>query len=129
MYAVKVRDSVMIAHSLDDAFFGPAQRLHGATFVVDVTFATTRLDEHNAVIDIGHARTVVGEVLDELRYRNLDELPTFEGKLTTAEFIARHIHDHVQSALGDGFDGGLQVTLKETHDAWASYSSLDRLGR
>ncbi len=122
MYSVKVRDSVMIAHSLNDPAFGPAQRLHGATFVVDVTFMSDELDEHNVVIDIAHARTVVGGVLDELRYRNLDELEVFQRQLTTAEYIAKHIHDRIREALDKEFSGTLQVTLRETHDAWASYT-------
>lgn len=122
MYSVKVRDSVMIAHSLDDPFFGPAQRLHGATFVVDVSFLSPTLNEYNVVIDIGHARDTVSAVLDGLRYRNLDELPEFEGVLSTAEHVARHIHDTVKAQLGDSFAGDLEVTLRETHDAWASYS-------
>ncbi len=122
MYSVKVRDSVMIAHSLNDPTFGPAQRLHGATFVVDVTFTSDELDEHNVVIDIAHARNVVGRVLDELRYRNLDELEVFQQQLTTAEYIAKHIHDRIREALEKEFSGTLQVTLRETHDAWASYT-------
>ena len=125
MYSVRVRDSVMIAHSLPDPYFGPAQRLHGATFVVDVSFCSATLNEYNVVIDIGHARSVLGEVLDALRYRNLDELPDFEGVLSTAEHVARYIHDAVAAKLADTFDGYLEVTLRETHDAWASYSGRD----
>ena len=122
MYSVRVRDSVMIAHSLPDPFFGPAQRLHGATFVVDVSFFAESLNQYNVVIDIGLARTTVSEVLDALRYRNLDEMPEFEGVLSTAEHVARYIHDAVAKRLAGQFDGALEVTLRETHDAWASYS-------
>lgn len=122
MYSVRVRDSVMIAHSLPDPFFGPAQRLHGATFVVDVSFFGETLNAYNVVIDIGLARTTLGEVLDALRYRNLDEMPEFEGVLSTAEHVARYIHDAVAERLKGDFDGSLEVTLRETHDAWASYS-------
>ncbi|MEL6949814.1 MAG: 6-carboxytetrahydropterin synthase [Pseudomonadota bacterium] len=125
MYSVRVRDSVMIAHSLPDPFFGPAQRLHGATFVVDVQFMSPRLNAFNVVIDIGVARTTVAEVLDGLRYQNLDELPEFEGVLSTAEHVAKHIHDLVKDRLGDRFSGALEVTLRETHDAWASYRGPD----
>ncbi len=120
MYSVKIRRSVMIAHSLKHPFFGPAQNLHGATYVVDVRFLRNELDEHNVVIDIGVAHSVTAEVLKVLNYQNLDEV--FPDQLTTTEFVAKYIHDEVKLRLGDGFDGKLKVTLGETHDAWASYS-------
>ena len=122
MFAVEVRDHIMIAHSLKGEVFGPAQNMHGATFVVDVSFLSPTLNEYNVVIDIGHARDTVSAVLDGLRYRNLDELPEFEGVLSTAEHVARHIHDTVKARLGDSFAGELDVSLRATHDAWASYS-------
>ena len=111
----------MIAHSLPHPFFGPAQNMHGATYVVDVTFKSEELDEHNVVIDIGKAHDVVGEVLKPLSYQNLDELEIFKGKLTTTEFIARHIHDEVKIKLNGIFAGKISVNLGETHDAWAGY--------
>ena len=121
MYSVKIRDSVMIAHSLPDPFFGPAQRMHGATFVVDVEFFAGELDRRNVVLDITRARAVTSEVLDTLRYRNLDEESRFEGKLTTAEFVARYVHDAVRDALSAEFSGKVKVVIRETHDAWVSY--------
>ncbi|NRB61316.1 MAG: 6-carboxytetrahydropterin synthase [Winogradskyella sp.] len=122
MYTVKVRNSIMIAHSLPNPFFGPAQHMHGATYVVDVTFKSKNLDEHNVVIDIGKAKSVTAEVLKTLNYKNLDELPEFKGKLTTTEFVAKHIHDRVKDQVNAFFNGKISVCLGETHDAWASYS-------
>jgi len=122
MYTVKVRNSIMIAHSLPNAFFGPAQHMHGATYVVDVTFSSKNIDAHNVVIDIGKAKDVTGEVLSHLNYKNLDELPQFKGKLTTTEFMAKHIHDKIKEEVKTFFDGQISVCLGETHDAWASYS-------
>lgn len=120
MYSVKIRDSAMIAHSLAKPVFGPAQNLHGATFIVDVEFVSPTLDEHNVVIDIGHARKIVSSVLAKLNYRNLDDMADFEGELTTAEFVARYIHDQVRAELA-GFVGHVNVEIQETHDAWVSY--------
>ncbi len=124
MYSVKIRDSAMIAHSLGDPVFGPAQNLHGATFIVDVEFVASTLDRHNVVIDICHAREIVNRVLEKLKYRNLDELSEFAGEITTAEFVAHHIHDRVQEELADGFLGHINVVIQETHDAWVSYSGI-----
>lgn len=121
MYTVKIRNSIMIAHSLPHPFFGPAQNMHGATYVVDVTFISDQLDAHNVVIDIGKAHEVAKTVLQPLSYQNLDELEIFKGQLTTTEFIARHIHDEIAKHVSDFFDGRIKVTLGETHDAWASY--------
>ena len=122
MYHVKIRRSIMIAHSLPHPFFGPAQNLHGATYVVDVTFTTSDVDKHNVVIDIGKAHAVTDEVLKPLSYQNLDDLPQFEGKLTTTEFLARYIHDEIKAKLSEVFSGRIAVELGETHDAWAGYS-------
>lgn len=126
MYAVEVRDHIMIAHSLKGAFFGPAQRLHGATFVVDVAFFRERLSAHAVVVDIGRATDALADVLKPLRYRNLDELPGFAGKLTTTEFLCRHVFDGLEAALkagalGPGADGvsRIRVTLHESHAARA----------
>lgn len=113
----------MIAHSLPHPFFGPAQNLHGATYVVDAEFIAEQLDPHNVVLDIGFAKTVVKEVLDELRYKNLDDEPQFAGKLTTTEFVAAYIHEQLNSKLNKQFVGQLKITLGETHDAWASYQA------
>jgi len=122
MYTVKIRNSIMIAHSLPHPFFGPAQNMHGATYVVDIEFAAEALDEHNVVIDIGKAHEIAKDVLKPLSYQNLDELDIFKGKLTTTEFIAKHIHDEVKAKTAAFFTGFIKVTLGETHDAWASYS-------
>ena len=124
MYSVKIRDSAMIAHSLGDPVFGRAQNLHGATFIIDVEFVASTLDRHNVVINICHAREIVNRVLEKLKYRNLDELSEFAGEITTAEFVARHIHDRVREELADGFLGHINVVIQETHDAWVSYSGI-----
>lgn len=123
MYHVTVRDSIMIAHSLPHPFFGPAQNMHGATFVVDVTFRRADLDEHNVVIDIGLAHNVIKEVLSPLSYQNLDTLEIFKGKLTTTEFMAKYIHDEVKNKVSLFFKGSIAVILGETHVAWAGYES------
>jgi len=122
MYNVKIRKSVMIAHSLPNPFFGPAQRLHGATYVVDVTFKSSELNAYNVVIDIGKAHEVLGEVLKPLSYQNLDALEQFEGQLTTTEFVAKYIHDEVAQKVKGFFNGKIEVLLGETHDAWAGYA-------
>ncbi len=121
MYSVRVRKHIMIAHSLPDPAFGPAQRLHGATYIVDAEFFSERLNEHNVVIDIGLALRLLEETLAPLDYRNLDELPRFAGQLTTTEFLARHIHDELGRRLQGHFSGRLRITLGESHIAWASY--------
>lgn len=127
-YRVGVRDHFMIAHSFRGAMFGPAQRLHGATYVVDVVFSRATLDEDGVVIDIGLASQAVREVLAELDYRNLDDEPAFSGRNTTTEFLARAIFDRLAARIAsDEFSasaGGLDwlsVTLNESHRAWASY--------
>ncbi len=111
----------MIAHSLPDPAFGPAQQLHGATYVVDVAFEKPDLDKHNIVIDIGLAAEVLKKALQPLAYQNLDDLPAFEGKLTTTEFLARHIHSSICQLLRRQIECMLTVTLGESHVAWASY--------
>jgi 6-pyruvoyl-tetrahydropterin synthase len=128
MYSVEVRDRIMIAHSLPDPFFGPAQNLHGATFVVDVAFFRDRLTRQNVVVDIGAALDVLGKALKPLAYQNLDALPQFKGTLTTAEFLCRHIFDAVakSASAGElGEDGKsltrLRVTLSETDLARATF--------
>jgi len=129
MFKLNVRDHFMIAHSLRGEIFGPAQRLHGATYVVDATFQRERLDDDGLVVDIGRAAEELKAVLAELDYRNLDELPEFEGRNTTTEFLAREIHERLVAAIHDGKLGpgamgcsSLEVKLSESHAAWASYS-------
>jgi 6-pyruvoyl-tetrahydropterin synthase len=119
---------MMIAHRLRGDVFGPAQRLHGATFVVDATFRRADLDADGIVVDIGRATEVLAEVLGALTYRNLDEDPAFAGTNTTTEVLARYVADRLADAveagrLGEGARGlaGLAVTLHESHIAWASY--------
>jgi 6-pyruvoyl-tetrahydropterin synthase len=121
MFAVEVRDRIMIAHSLPDPFFGPAQGMHGATFVVDVAFYREHLTRHNVVVDIGAAHEVLARILKPLAYKNLDTLPELKGKLTTTEFLCQHIFEAVTKAAREGALGedgkGLarvRVTLHET---------------
>ncbi len=130
MYSICVRDHFMIAHSLDGDVFGPAQSLHGATYVVDVELRRPELDEDNVVVDIGLADQALGSVLSELKYRNLDEEPAFTGRNTTTEFLARIVFDRLEERirrgeLGDGARGltSMRVTLHESHIAWAAYDS------
>ena len=123
MYSVKIRKHIMIAHSLQHPGFGPAQQLHGATYVVDATFKSEELTEMNIVIDIDKASTIVEETLKPLQYKNLDELPQFENKLTTTEYLAFYIHSQVCLACRSFFSGVLDITLGESHIAWASYEN------
>ncbi len=119
MYTVKVKEHIMIAHSLPDPFFGPAQHMHGATYVVEVSFKNDRLNDKNVVIDIGEASAIVKEVLGELAYQNLDELPQFKGILTTTEFLAKYIHSQIKKQIKAKLLIG--VELFESHVASASY--------
>jgi len=112
---------MMIAHSLKSDAFGPAQQLHGATYVVDAEFKTEALDENNIVIDIDIATKVLQKALQPLKYQNLDDLEQFQGKLTTTEFLARYVHDVISNEVKDRFRGSLKVTLGESHVAWAAY--------
>jgi len=128
MFSVEVRDRIMIAHSLPDPFFGPAAKKHGATFVVDVAFFREALTRHNVVVDIGAALDVLNRTLKPLAYKDLDDLPEFKGKLTTTEFLCKHIFDQVAAAaragaLGDDGKGlaKIRVTLHETDLARAVY--------
>ena len=130
MYAIEVRDHIMIAHSLPGEVFGPAQRLHGATFVVDVAFFRETLGADSIVVDIGLALQVLHEILEPLNYRNLDELPGFAGQKTTSEFMARHVFDRMAAAIREGRLGPeaanvdrLRVTLNESHVARAWYEA------
>lgn len=134
MYAVNVRDHFMIAHSFEGKVFGPAQRMHGATYVVDLELRRTTLDSDGIVVDIGLATQVLREVLAELNFRNLDEMPEFAGKNTTTEFLARVIFDRMAARIAAGDLGSqalpgshgaglkqMRVTLNESHVAWASF--------
>ena len=128
MFSVTVRDHMMIAHSLRGEVFGPAQRLHGATYVVDATFRRAALDDDSIVVDIGRAAEALHAVLAEFTYRNLDDEPAFAGINTTTEALARVVADRIAErarggALGEGARelDGLVVTLRESHIAWASY--------
>lgn len=130
MHAVEVRDHIMIAHSFSGEVFGPAQKLHGATFVVDAAFFAQSLDANGIVIDIGRAHEVLKEVLEPLKFQNLDELPEFTGKNTTTEFLTRHIHDRLaEAARADrlGRPGSelhsIRVSLHESHVARAWYEA------
>lgn len=121
MFAVEVRDRIMIGHSLPDPFFGPAQNMHGATFVVDVAFFRETMTKQNVVVDIGAALDTLAAVLKPLKYQNLDTLPQFKGVLTTTEFLCRHIFDEIAKAakagaLGEDGKGlsKIRVTLHET---------------
>ena len=128
MFSVTVRDHMMVAHSLRGDVFGPAQRLHGATYVVDATFRRATLDADGVVVDIGRATEALRAVVSELGYRNLDDEVELAGVNTTAEALARIVADRLaervrEGALGDGARelDGLVVTLRESHVAWASY--------
>ena len=128
MFSVTVRDHIMIAHSLRGEVFGPAQRLHGATYVVDATFSRVELDSDDIVVDIGGATELLHDVLADLNYRNLDEVPELAGRNTTTEILARLIADRLAGrveggGLGDSGNGlaRIGVTLRESHIAWASY--------
>jgi 6-pyruvoyl-tetrahydropterin synthase len=130
VFAVEVRDHVMIAHSFRGAVFGPAQALHGATFVIDVAFMADALDENGIVVDIARAHEVLKDVLKPLNYRNLDELPEFKGQNTTTEFLTKHLFDRLAAAAragGLGRDGrelrAIRVTIAESHLARASYEA------
>ncbi len=128
MYYVTVRDHIMIAHSFRGDVFGPAQRLHGATYVIDAEFRRPELDADGIVVDIGRAGEALKKVLADLNFRNLDEVPEFKGKNTTTEFIARTVFDRMVAAIhrgdlgpGAGAVESLRVTLQESHVASAAY--------
>ena len=130
MYAVEVSDHIMIAHSFRGAVFGPAQRLHGATFAVSACFLAERLDSNNIVLDIGRAHQVLRSVLEPLNYRNLDDLPQFKAANTTTEFLAKYLFDRLAAAVGSGELGrepseiaAIRVTISESPLARASYEA------
>ncbi|OJT00606.1 6-pyruvoyl trahydropterin synthase family protein [Marinobacter nauticus] len=128
MFSLTVRDHMMIAHSFNGEIFGPAQGLHGATYVVDVTFERPDLDGNDLIVDIGQASDLLKEVISEFNMKNLDDLPEFEGRNTTTEFMAQVVFNRMAAAIHAGRLGeegrqvaGLKVTLGESHLAWASY--------
>jgi 6-pyruvoyltetrahydropterin/6-carboxytetrahydropterin synthase len=128
MYTLTVREHMMIAHSFQGEMFGPAQNLHGATYVVDVEFRRAQLDKHNVVVDIGLAGAVLKAILAEFNYKNLDEVPAFQGHNTTTEYLCKTVFERMRSQiragqLGDGSEAlsSLKVTLHESHIAWASF--------
>ena len=130
MFRLTVCDHIMIAHSFRGEEFGPAQRLHGATYAVEAEFRAPRLDAANLMIDIGLAKTVLRALLDTVDYHNLDTLPALAGQNTTTEFMACHIHGLLAAALKDGRLGaggqgvtGLKVLLRESPVAWAAYEA------
>jgi 6-pyruvoyl-tetrahydropterin synthase len=130
VFAVEVRDHIMIAHSFRGAVFGPAQALHGATFVVDAAFMSERLDENGIVVDIGLAHEALKAALAPLNYRNLDDVPEFAGVNTTTEYLTRHLFDRLAEAARSGALGrsprdlhAIRVTLSESHVARAWYEA------
>ncbi len=127
-FALEVREHILIAHSLPDAVFGRAEGMHGATFLVDVTFFREKLSDKNIVVNIGRAHEVLKAVLAPLNYQNLDEKPELGGQLTTTEFLCKYIFDQLVEVISDGMLGEdgkavsrLRVTLQESHVARASY--------
>ena len=133
MYAVEVRDRIMIAHSFRGEMFGPAQALHGATFVIDAAFLAEALDPNGVVIDIGRAHEVLRAIVKELNYRNLDDIPEFGGFNTTTEFLTRYIFDRLAAAARDGGLGrdgrelaAIRVTISESDVARAWYEGSPR---
>ena len=130
MFTVVVRDHIMIAHSFRGAVFGPAQALHGATFVVDATFIADTLDANGIVVDIGRAHDVLKATLKPINYKNLDDVPEFKGHNTTTEFLTKHIFDQLANAARTGDLGrpgrelkAIRVSIGESHVARASYEA------
>jgi 6-pyruvoyltetrahydropterin/6-carboxytetrahydropterin synthase len=129
MFALTVRDHIMVAHSFRGEIFGPAQRLHGATFIVDLELRRQALDADGLIADIGALTQLLHQVLEPLNYRNLDDVTEFSGKNTTTEFLAKVIYDRVRSRILEGALGSdsgrgfhsLRISLGESHVAWASY--------
>ena len=130
MYAVEVRDHIMVAHSFRGQVFGPAQALHGATFVIDAAFIADALDENGIVVDIGLAHEALKEIVKALNYRNLDDVPEFKGLNTTTEFLTKHVFDRLAAAAKGGKLGrkvselkAIRVTISESHVARAWYEA------
>jgi 6-pyruvoyl-tetrahydropterin synthase len=130
MFAVEVRDHIMIAHSFKGAMFGPAQALHGATFVVDAAFLSDKLDANGVVVDIGRAHDILKAILAPLNYKNLDDIPQFKDANTTTEFLTHYIYERLAAAARDGELGrdpdelkSIRVTISESHVARAWYEA------
>jgi 6-pyruvoyl-tetrahydropterin synthase len=130
VFAVEVRDHIMIAHSFRGAVFGPAQALHGATFVIDAAFIAETLDRDGIVVDIGRALDVLGETLKPLKYRNLDDMPEFKDANTTTEFLTKYVYDKLAEAARGGKLGrngkelkAIRITISESHLARAWYEA------
>jgi len=123
MFSVAVKDHVMIAHSFQGDIFGPAQKLHGATYIVTAQFKTSQLDKDGLVIDIGEAIAILKEVLAPLNYQNLDDLAEFKNINTTTEYMAYYIHQQISKKVNPFFQGILNIMLEESHIAWGSYEA------
>lgn len=121
MYSVRIRDHIMIAHSLHHPGFGIASKLHGATYIIDATFTNDMLNDMNVVIDIALAADILKDIVHRLNYKNLDEIDELKGAITTTEFMARYIHQQISGDKRLDFNGLLKVELGESHIAWASY--------
>lgn len=119
MFSIVVKNHVMIAHSLPDPFFGPAQKMHGATYAIEAHVFSKELNDKNVVMDIGYASEILAEVASNLAYKNLDEVEEFKDQLTTTEFVAKYIHDSIKKRLEDHLH--LKIVLHETPNASASY--------
>ena len=123
MYSLTFRDYWKCAHSLKGDIFGPAQLVHVITFEVEVTYSTDALDEHNLIVDFGAAQSSLQEILRPMEFKNLDELPEFEGINTTTEYLCRYLHEKVSEKVARIFTGSLRVTLRESPVAWATYEA------
>ncbi|NMG06240.1 6-carboxytetrahydropterin synthase [Brasilonema sp. UFV-L1] len=123
MFSVAVKDHIMIAHSFQGEIFGPAQKLHGATYIITAEFKVAQLDKDGLVIDIGQAIAILKEVLEPLNYQNLDTLEQFKGINTTTEYMGYYIHQQISKKVGSFFKGSLKITLEESHIAWGSYEA------
>lgn len=121
MYSLTFRDYWKCAHSLTGDIFGPAQLVHVITFEVDVVYVTEELDEHSLIVDFGAAQSTLQEVLRPMEFKNLDDLPEFEGVNTTTEYLCKYLHGKIGEKMGDRFSGMLRVTLRESPVAWATY--------
>jgi 6-pyruvoyltetrahydropterin/6-carboxytetrahydropterin synthase len=122
VYAVTVSDHIMVAHSLPRPVFGPAQALHGATYVVEATLRSAELDDDGIVVDIGALRSALAEILGELRYRNLDDHPSFDGQVTSTEILAHWVGDRLAELPVSARADGVEIVLRESPVAWVTYT-------
>ncbi len=123
MFTVAVKDHVMLAHSFRGDVFGPAQRLHGGTYVITSEFGSPELDDDGIVVDIGLAHEVLAAAIEPLKYQNLDDLEIFAGQNTTTEYLARWVHERIAERRRATFRGTLRIVLAESHVAWAAYEA------